>query len=389
MSIFRRLRPFATRQRPRLLWITSEYHPRIGGLEKLTEQMIAALAAYADVGLITDLGQAPKPGELVDHVGALNLKGCRSRDEFQAVCSSLHVLAERFEPDAIHLASGGLACFAELLSDLAPVFCTVHCKDVTAPWQRIPGADVKAAIARGLERCARVFCVSDYTRGHVARLSPAAVAETLTPGLPAGSLSDATSRFTPEGGIPRILTVARLVPRKGHLLLLDALKLVKQPFIWDVVGTGPLLEEVDLSIEKSSIAERTILHGAVDDTQLRLLFEQCDFFALTPIDVREGDGIDAEGFGMVYLEAATYGKASVGSTLGGCGEAIADGLTGVASDPRDAAGLAAAIERLLSSLELRRSMGFAARERLRSAFRLEDRAARLMKHYKAMDTAAP
>jgi glycosyltransferase involved in cell wall biosynthesis len=110
---------------------------------------------------------------------------------------------------------------------------------------------------------------------------------------------------------------------------------------------------------------------------------------LTPIEIREGDGLDAEGFGMVYLEAASYGKASVGSTLGGCGEAIEDGITGFAVDPRDADALAAAVNRLLSSLELRRSMGLAARERLRSTFRIEDRAAILMKRYEAVDATAP
>jgi glycosyltransferase involved in cell wall biosynthesis len=388
MNLFRRWLPLVARRRLRVLWITSEYHPRIGGLEKLTEQTIGALAGSAVIGLITDLGQAPKPGEPIGHVGALNLKGCRTPEEFQAVRGALRSLAERFGPDAIHLASGGLACFAELLSGVAPVFCTVHCKDVTAPWQRIPDADVDAAIARGLQRCARVFCVSDYTRGQVARLSPAALAETLTPGLPVGNSSSVNSRFTPEGGIPRILTVARLQPRKGHLLLVEALKLVKQPFIWDVVGTGPLLEELDLAIERSSIAERTILHGAVDDAQLALLFEQCDLFALTPIEVRQGNRLDAEGFGMVYLEAASHGKPSVGSVEGGCGEAIADGITGLAVEPRDPDALAGAIERLLSSFELRRSMGVAARERLRSEFRIEDRAAILMKRYGSADATA-
>jgi phosphatidylinositol alpha-1,6-mannosyltransferase len=388
MRSLRRWLPFSRSRRLRILWITSEYHPRVGGLEKLTEQMLAALGSSCDVGLITNLGQHPKPGEPVSHVGALDLKGCRTTKQFDSVRGELRHLAETFRPDAIHLASGGLACFADLLSDLAPIFCTVHCKDVTAPWQRVPGTDVKAAIAGGLARCARVFCVSDYTRGHVERLAPTAPAETLTPGLPAGSSSQRESRFTPEGGIPRILTVSRVAPRKGHHLLLEALKRVKHTFIWDVVGTGPLLEEVDARVEQSAIAGQTILHGAVDDGQLALLFGQCDLFALTPVEVREGDDVDAEGFGMVYLEAASYGKASIGSTLGGCAEAIADGSTGLAVDPRDTEALARAVELLLSSLELRRSMGRAARQRLLTEFRMEDRVTALMRHYESASEAA-
>lgn len=380
--------PFPTGRR-RILWITSEYNPRIGGLEKLTEQMIAALSRSADVGLITNLGQYPKPGEPVSHVGALELKGCKTHEEFQAVCEALRGMARQFRPDAIHFASGGLACFAECLLGVAPLFCTVHCKDVTAPWQRIPGADVRTAIARGLECCVRVFCVSDYTRSHVERLAQAAVTEILTPGLLPGPAAGRSSSFTPDAGIPRILTVARLAPRKGHLLLLEALELVPHPFIWDIVGTGPLLDEVDSRIERSTVAAQTIMHGAVDDRQLALLFAQCDLFALTPVELTDSYGIDAEGFGMVYLEAAGYGKASVGSVLGGCGEAIEDGVTGFAVDPHDSGALAAAIERLLSSLALRRSMGLAARKRLHAEFRIEDRAAVLMGRYRSATAVRP
>jgi phosphatidylinositol alpha-1,6-mannosyltransferase len=229
-----------------------------------------------------------------------------------------------------------------------------------------------------------VFCVSDYSRSHVARLAPSAVTETLTCGLDVdrlGATPDSRSSFTPPTGIPRLLTVARLAPRKGHRLLIDALAKVQRPFIWDIVGTGPLLAELDAAIDLSTIAERTIMHGGVDDEQLALLFRQCDLFVLTPIEVSEGDGIDAEGFGLVYLEAAAHGKASVGSVLGGCGEAIEHGVTGLAVDPRDTASLALSVDTLLASLELRQAMGLAAFRRLKSDFRIGDRAATLLRYY--------
>jgi phosphatidylinositol alpha-1,6-mannosyltransferase len=378
----------AFRKKPerRLLWITSEYHPRIGGLEKLTEQLISALSDYADIGLVTGYGQFPKPGENVVHVGALNLKGCLTDSEFRFAGLELQSLCREFRPDVIHLACGGLACFAGLLSKIAPVFCTVHCKDVTAPWQRVPGADARAAIAAGLERCARVFCVSDYTGHHLSRIAPNALVETLTPGLPASFLAAKQCRrsyFTPPGGTPRILTVARLTRRKGHIQLLDALQAIDQPFIWDIVGDGPLWGELEAQIEQSSIAERIIMHGTLNDDQLGLVFQQCDMFALTPVEVaeNEGGGLDAEGFGLVYLEAAAYRKPAVGSLIGGCREAIADGHTGFAIDPFERDKLTEALERLLQSLPLRQSMGDKALERLKSQFRVEDRAAVLAQRY--------
>jgi phosphatidylinositol alpha-1,6-mannosyltransferase len=376
---------FRTKRERRLLWIASEYHPRIGGLEKFTEQMISALSDYAEIGLVTDLGQFPKPEENVVHVGALNLKGCLTKSEFKFASIELQRLCREFRPDVIHLACGGLACFTELLSDVAPVFCTVHCKDVTAPWQRVPGADAGAVIAAGLERCVRVFCVSDYTRHHLSRIASNALVETLTPGLPASLLRTRQCRyshFTPLGGTPRIMTVARLTRRKGHIQLLDALQGIDQPFIWDIVGDGPLWEELEARVEQSSIADRVVMHGTLTDEQLALLFQQCDIFALTPIEVFEnGGGVDAEGFGLVYLEAAAYRKPSVGSLMGGSREAIADGYTGFTIDPFERDRLTGVLERLLQSLPLRRSMGSNALERLKSKFRIEDRAAVLAQRY--------
>ena len=369
----------------RVLWIASEYHPRIGGLEKFTEQLLSALSDYADIGLITDSGQFPKPGENIVHVGGLNLKNCLTESEFSLAGAELHSLCREFHPEVIHLACGGLACFAGLLSEVAPVFCTVHCKDVTAPWQRVPGADAGAAIAAGLEHCARVFCVSDYTRCQLSRIAPNALVETLTPGLPASFPSREycrRSHFTPPGGTPRILTVGRLIRRKGHIQLLEALQTIEEPFIWDVVGDGPLWEELEARIEGSSIADQIIMHGTLNDEQLALLFQQCDIFAMTPVEIVEnGQGVDAEGFGLVYLEAAAYRKPSVGSLIGGSSEAIADGHTGFTVDPFERDSLIGALECLLRSLPLRQTMGNNAFERLKTEFRIEDRAAVLAQRY--------
>lgn len=391
ISSYRDKRPLYPDRNPRLraIWITSEYHPRVGGLENLVAELVSGLSATIEIGLVTGLHQCPRSGQAVAHLGALNLGGSKTKAELRAVRTALRALCIAFGPDIIHLASGGLAVFAEDLADLAPIYCTVHCKDVTDPWQKAPGIDVDRAIAEGLALCHKVFCVSDYTRRQVLARSPEAKAETMTPGLvvpveASGAIRSVLS--APRPVEPRIVTVGRVVDRKGHFLLLDALEKVRAPFHWDVAGGGALEGALRKRIERSPLRDRVHIHGAVDEDRLGALLRRADLFALTPFEIERDGHVDAEGFGLVYLEAAMHGKPSVGSTAGGCREAIRHGVTGFVADPHDTDAIASYIETLLLDRPLSQAMGIAAFERLAHDFRLEDRVAALRQSY--LETAA-
>ena len=80
-------------------------------------------------------------------------------------------------------------------------------------------------------------------------------------------------------------------------------------------------------------------------------------------------GLEQEGFGIVFLEAAACGVAQVAGRSGGADEAVLHGQTGlVVDDPGDSGRVAAALRRLLGDEELRRRMGRAARRRARTGF---------------------
>jgi phosphatidylinositol alpha-1,6-mannosyltransferase len=88
-------------------------------------------------------------------------------------------------------------------------------------------------------------------------------------------------------------------------------------------------------------------------------------------------GLEAEGFGIVFLEAAASGVPAVAGRSGGAWEAVEDGETGFVVDPLDAGAVAGALERLLTDPELRRRMGTAARARAETSFAYDTLAARL------------
>jgi phosphatidylinositol alpha-1,6-mannosyltransferase len=89
-------------------------------------------------------------------------------------------------------------------------------------------------------------------------------------------------------------------------------------------------------------------------------------------------GLEQEGFGIVFLEAAAAGVAQVAGDSGGAAEAVVDGETGfVVSDPSDPAAVAERLARLLDDRDLRERMGAAGRQRAVAGFSYDVLAARL------------
>jgi phosphatidylinositol alpha-1,6-mannosyltransferase len=89
-------------------------------------------------------------------------------------------------------------------------------------------------------------------------------------------------------------------------------------------------------------------------------------------------GLEQEGFGIVFLEAAAAGVASVAGASGGAAEAVVDGQTGlVVADPGDPQALEAALRRLLDAPALARNQGLEARRRVETEFSYDHLAARL------------
>ncbi|MGY1713926.1 glycosyltransferase family 4 protein [Geodermatophilus sp. SYSU D01106] len=232
-------------------------------------------------------------------------------------------------------------------------------------WVALPVArQLVQRIAGGLDV---VTCISGYTRG---RLAPALEGRTRLAQLSPGVDVD---RFTPAadgtavrrryglGDAPVVVCVSRLVPRKGQDVLVAAWPrvLARHPGArLLLVGGGP--GEVRLRRAASGLGDAVVLTGAVPPAQLPEHYAAGDVFAM-PCRTRRG-GLDVEGLGMVYLEAAACGLPVVAGTSGGAPEAVLDGESGtVVRDPRSPEAVAAAVTALLDDPARARAMGAAGR----------------------------
>jgi glycosyltransferase involved in cell wall biosynthesis len=159
-----------------------------------------------------------------------------------------------------------------------------------------------------------------------------------------------TRKFSP-GAVPiakrppHVLFVGRLVEKKGCQYLIEAMSAVQRavPAVQlIVVGDGPLRHDLVLAAKKNGI--RAIFRGALSSADVKRELDAAQVFCLPSVTAKNGD---AEGFGLVLLEAQASGVPVVTSALGGATEGIREGVTGYSFAEGDVAALARTLIDLL------------------------------------------
>jgi phosphatidylinositol alpha-1,6-mannosyltransferase len=211
-----------------------------------------------------------------------------------------------------------------------------------------------AEIVAASEGSARLVAESGLAPGREVRVAPCGLRHDLREAalLPWGERSP---------GPLRVLTLARVHPRKGQLDTARALALlpeeVRRNLVYQVGGGGDeaYLREVEAACAAGGVPFAYL--GEIADENLAAAYAGCDVYAMSSRILPRS----IEGFGMTYLEAAAFGKPSVGYRTGGVAEAVENGRTGILVAEGYLDGLSAALGRLLIDAALRQTMGEAAR----------------------------
>ncbi|MDA0300057.1 MAG: glycosyltransferase family 4 protein [Actinobacteria bacterium] len=181
--------------------------------------------------------------------------------------------------------------------------------------------------------------------------------------------------ISPEAQL--VIGVSRLVPRKGFDTLIEAsVRLTNEfPDVQVLVaGSGRDSKRLQAIIDRLGAPARLL--GRVPDGDLPLLYGAADVGAMLCRD--RWFGLEQEGFGIVFLEAASCGTPQLAGRSGGSDEAVIDGVTGVVVDrPTDVRDVADALAGLLRSQPLRKQMSIESRERVLKEFTYDDLSLRL------------
>lgn len=288
----------------------------------------------------------------------------------------IHEFARRFGADFVVLDPavplGIVGPWLELPYDVV-----VHGAEVTVPG-RLPGS--RQVLGRVLRGARQVIACGPYPAAeaeHAAGrplptvvIPPGVDTERFRPLRPAERRA-ARERFGVAPDAEVVVGLSRLVPRKGFDTLVRAAAELRarRPRLQVLIGgSGRDRDRLDSLIERLD-APVTML-GRVDDDDLGALFGCADLTAMLCRD-RWG-GLEQEGFGIVFLEAAACGVAQVAGDSGGAADAVADGVTGVVvREPDDVNAVAEVIAQLLDDDDTRRRMGTASRERAVEEFSYE------------------
>ncbi|MCS7173083.1 MAG: glycosyltransferase family 4 protein [Armatimonadetes bacterium] len=235
-----------------------------------------------------------------------------------------------------------------------------------APYMRSQA--VRGLVQRVVAGASLVVANSRFTLNHYAALGMRPRRAEILPPVPD------TRRFRPDldprpvreryglGDCRVVLTVGRLVERKGHDLVIRAIAALREePVRYVIAGAGPEERRLRELAQALHVGDRVVFTGYVPDEELPGLYAACDVFVMPSRALEVRDGV--EGFGTTFLEAGACGKPVIGGRSGGVAEAVEEGVTGLLVDPQDAEALAEALRRLLRDPELRRRMGEAGRAR--------------------------
>ncbi len=280
-----------------------------------------------------------------------------------------------FRPDIVstHTAKAGWIGRAACARLGVPVLYTPHgwpAGDRFPPWQARIFATAERVVSRWTST---VICVCEYER----RL---AISKHLVAPERLRVIHNGVRDVSPElrarfGGRPvRIVSVARFESPKDHATLIDALARVRE-LDWrlELVGDGPLEAAIHKRARKAGIADRVEFDGYRADPAPSLARAQ--IFVLSS---------RSEAFPRSVLEAMRAGLAVVASDVGGTGEALDNGVSGILVPRGDPETLAKALGGLIEDADRRRRLGTAARLAYEARFRLDAMVGRTVEIYESV-----
>ncbi len=297
---------------------------------------------------------------LKPHYHTFKMKQLMKKNDFDLI------MAQSWYPSGIAAAYLAGRCRVDLT-------VTVHGNEILNP--RFASRYWSKKMRKVFDSANKIFCVSDYTgqklRQRLQALSDIDKKITIVHNgvdynyfSPAGPDPELVKKYDLEG-CKVILTLARLVERKGQDMVIRALSEIKKhiPNVkYIICGRGSYESELKRLVVELELTGSVIFTGFIPNEDRMKYYNLCDLYIMPSREILEKG--DIEGFGITYLEANACEKPVIGSKTGGAKEAVLEGESGFLTDPEDYNEIAETCVKLLSDHELSKKIGRKGRERI-------------------------
>ncbi|MEV1024085.1 glycosyltransferase family 4 protein [Streptomyces sp. NPDC050264] len=354
----------------RTLVVTNDLPPRQGGIEVFVDGLLRRFPADSTVVYASAEPGAEAYDPSLPHPVVRD--AARTLLPTRGTAERAVALARRFGCDSVWFgAAAPLGLLAGALrrdAGVRRVVATTHGHEVW--WAKAPGS--RALLRRVGAGADVVTYLGDRTRRAIAPvLPPGTELARLVPGVDADAFRPGLDPWPVRArhGIgerePVVLCAARLVPRKGQDTLVEALPMVRRVVPGArllLVGAGPYERRVRQLAAKHGVLDAVVFAGGRAHAELPGYYAAADVFAM-PCRTRRA-GLEVEGLGIVFLEAAAAGLPVIAGNSGGAPETVREGESGYVVDGRSPAAVADRVVRLLLDRELAREMGAKGRDRV-------------------------
>ena len=382
------------------LLVTNDFPPKVGGIQnmlwelwrRLDPSTFAVLTSPYEGATEWDAKQAFRVERIPEPVLLPHPLMVRRIDQLARDFGAQHVVLDPALP--LGLVGWSLSL---------PYSVMVHGAEITVP-SRLPAS--RQALARVLRGASQVIASGRYPAAEVARVAgrelqvvqipPGVDTQRFRP-LDDAQRRAARAKFGVSAHAPLVVGLSRLVPRKGFDVAIRAVARVAAAsrtvgggrpdssvdgVTMLIGGTGRDRDRLRRLIDELQAPVRLL--GRVSDDDLPALYGCADVFLM--LCRNRWGGLEQEGFGIVFAEAAACAVPQIAGDSGGAAEAVVDGETGlVVRDPRNVDAVAESLRSLLSDSARRNEMAMASRTRAVNEFDYSVLVARLAAALRAVN----
>lgn len=370
----------------RIMILAEDFKPNVGGVAEYTYQLAHNLKLLDNT--ICVITNKTKRSELFDQKATIEIvrNNFSNRNRFTKsflLNRTFFHKAKEVNPDVIILNSLGtlslsyaINCYILAKAKRIPYIVMTHGTEISKDTS-FTNRTIKKILLRGAKA---IIANSTFTRKIVEEKYGIKKRKfiVLNPGISSDWLKDYTKQKIVDYSLEEltkgrkvILSIGRLIERKGFDKAIEAINKVKEEIpnlIYIIGGRGEYENKLNEMVRKKKLENYVHLVGYLTDKQKAALYNKADLFIMPNYMLDNGD---YEGFGIVFLEAASYGIPCIAGNIGGSVDAVKHMETGIIVNSNNINEISGAIMKLLKNERLSKMLGAKGKCRVISNYRWE------------------